>query len=159
MGCLYQTPALRAQGIQWRRRQKDCKSRGHEGQDESTALWINRARHIQAHRERDSKHGACMALPQALWTHAIAVSLVFYGIPDWEPVGLSDSRACPWDSSSPVGLPSPTPIWSFLLHLIIFYFVLFGYCLLEACYFLTRDRKGVDLQGRWGGTGRSRGEV
>lgn len=34
----------------------------------------------------------------------------------------------------------------FLLHVIIFYFAMFGY-LLEAC-FLMRDLKGVDLEGR-----------
>ena len=33
----------------------------------------------------------------------------------------------------------------------MFYFFLFGCYLLEACSFLMRDRKGVDLDGRDGG--------
>jgi hypothetical protein len=37
-----------------------------------------------------------------------------------------------------------------LLHFIIFYFVRFGCYLLEACSFLMRDRKGLDLEGRGG---------
>ena len=50
-------------------------------------------------------------------------------------------------------------ILKFLLHL-IFYFVIFGCYLLEACSFLMRDRKGVDLEGRRGGEdlGRVEGE-
>jgi hypothetical protein len=35
-----------------------------------------------------------------------------------------------------------------LLHLIIFYFVIFGGYLLEACYFIMIDRKEIDLEGR-----------
>jgi hypothetical protein len=34
---------------------------------------------------------------------------------------------------------------------ISFYVVVFSYYLLEACYFLMRDRKKVDLNGRGGG--------
>jgi hypothetical protein len=37
-----------------------------------------------------------------------------------------------------------------LFYLIIFYFDMFGCCLLEACSFLMRGRKGVD-GGRLGG--------
>jgi hypothetical protein len=33
----------------------------------------------------------------------------------------------------------------------IFYFVMFGCHLLEACSFLRRDRKEVDLEGKGGG--------
>lgn len=38
-----------------------------------------------------------------------------------------------------------------LFYLIIFYFVMFGCFLLEACYFLMRNKKGVDLERRGGG--------
>lgn len=36
----------------------------------------------------------------------------------------------------------------FLFYLIMFYFVMFGCCLLEALSFLIRDRKVVDPDGR-----------
>ena len=39
-------------------------------------------------------------------------------------------------------------IFLFLIHLIIFYFVMFGCYLLEACSFLIRNRKALDLEER-----------
>lgn len=38
-----------------------------------------------------------------------------------------------------------------LLYLTLFYFVMLGFCLLEACAFVMRDRKGVDLERKGGG--------
>jgi hypothetical protein len=37
-----------------------------------------------------------------------------------------------------------------LLHLIIFYFVMFGCGLLQACFLLVRDRNDIDPAGRGG---------
>lgn len=43
-------------------------------------------------------------------------------------------------SFPPVGLPCPPSIWWFLFYLIIFSFVMFGCCLLDACSFLMGDK-------------------
>ena len=57
-----------------------------------------------------------------------------------------------------VGLLYPTLIRSVLLHLVVFYFVMFGFYLLEAHSLLMRHRKGLDLDERqWGGTGGRQG--
>lgn len=65
--------------------------------------------------------------------------------------------ACSWVSFPPVGLSCQTLIWAFLLYLIIFHFVMFAFNVLEASYFLKRDRRGMDQEGRWGRTGRRGG--
>lgn len=53
------------------------------------------------------------------------------------------AHACSWGSFPSVGLPGPA-----LFFLTMFYFVLFGCYLPEACSSLMRDIKGVDLDGR-----------
>lgn len=63
---------------------------------------------------------------------------------------MSDSLVLvPFLELSYVGLPCLTSMRFFCF--ILFYFVMFGCHLLEACYSLMRDRKEVDLHRREGG--------
>jgi hypothetical protein len=55
-----------------------------------------------------------------------------------------DSFGYSWGSFPPVGFPSPDSIWGPFPGLVVFCFVVFGCCLLEAWYFLKEDRVGVD---------------
>ena len=54
-----------------------------------------------------------------------------------------------------LGCHDPLQHDEFLLHL-IFYFIMFGFYLLEVCSFLISDRKGVDAEKR---SGEELGEV
>ena len=60
---------------------------------------------------------------------------------------MSLTLACSWDSFLPVGLPCLVSVWGLLPCFIVFYFVMFAYCLLEACSFLKRK------SGRGSGSG------
>lgn len=62
---------------------------------------------------------------------------------------VSDSCAFSWDSLSPIVLSSLDAF-----YLIMFYFLVFVFYLLEDYYFLMGDRKEVDLEKRKGGGNR-----
>jgi hypothetical protein len=63
---------------------------------------------------------------------------------------ISDCLACSWVSFPPLELPCPTSMGYVLLHLIIFYFVVVGCHLLEACSFLIKDLNWIYLEGMGG---------
>lgn len=54
---------------------------------------------------------------------------------------------CSWDSFPPVELPCTASVWECLPRLVVFCFVMFGCCLIEACSFLKGKGKGVDQEG------------
>jgi hypothetical protein len=72
----------------------------------------------------------------------------FYGTPKCVNECVLESCAFSWALPS-IGLSYPL-LMGFFFKLAMYHFVMFGY-LSEACSFLMRDRKGVDLDGRWGG--------
>lgn len=55
---------------------------------------------------------------------------------------VSDSYAYPWVPFFSIGCLVQPQYNGFCFYLIIFYFVMFGCRLLEACSFLLRDRNG-----------------
>lgn len=115
-GGLHQIPPLRAQGIQQKRRRKDCQSqRGWRTSEEQGPLNQLGKAHMHLQRLRHEAQGY-MGPNQVLCVSIIAIGLVFL----W----FSDS--CLLFFFSPVGLPCLTSICKFLLHLIIFSFVMFG---------------------------------
>lgn len=68
--------------------------------------------------------------------------LVIYGTLNTGIGCFSDSFAC---SFPPIGLSCPDSIQRPLPYCIVFYFVLFGYCLLVAGAFLKGNRGGLDV--------------
>lgn len=78
-------------------------------------------------------HGVCSA-------YIIAFGLVFMGLPS---IRMSASLILPVLVRVLGDLFLVQAQW-FLLCLITFYFVMFDWCLLEACSFLMGDRKIVD---------------
>jgi hypothetical protein len=92
-------------------------------------------------------HGVCSA-------YIIAFGLVFMGLPS---IRMSASLILPVLVRVLGDLFLVQAQW-FLLCLITFYFVMFDWCLLEACSFLMGDRKGVGPEGRGGGEDLGEGE-
>lgn len=77
----------------------------------------------------------------------------FCGTPNCGSSYVSDSYACSWDSFPLVGLPCPASVGEFLPCLTVFCFIMFGYCLLQACSFLMKHSKGMN----WGREDRGHG--
>lgn len=119
--------------------------RGHQRHQENKALYTNWAKLILAHRDWSSEHRAYTGLHQILCVYIIASSLaVFMGLLSvaksvcfWFSCLLLDFSSCCWFSLS-----------NFDVMLFVLSCILFCCCLLEACSFLRRDRKGMDPDGR-----------
>lgn len=130
-----------------------CCLRGDGGRQGNMAPWINWARCIRAHRDwSTNKHRAYMGRHQILCVYNIAISLAFFmGL---LTMRMSGSLAL-WPTLGtllPLGLPCPTSVWTFSL-ILLFYFVVSGCYLLEACSSLKRETNRLDLNKRKYGVG------
>jgi uncharacterized membrane protein YkvI len=126
-------------------KQKDDKShrRWRTPGEQGPLNQINKA-HVSS-RDQSSKHWSHMHLHQVLCIYITAISLIFLrDFQLWEWVGLwilGLRLLLGLFSSSWVAVSNLDMI--VLLHLIIFYFVVFGCYFFEAHSFLVRVRKGV----------------
>ena len=88
------------------------------------------------------KHRSSMSLHQVLWIYSVAIRLVFYEFLTTRLIVFLTLLSVLF-----------IQLWldSFLLHLTIFNFVMFGFYLLETSCFIMRERKDIDLEERRGG--------
>lgn len=73
--------------------------------------------------------------------HSTYYTYYFYRIPAGANEWISASYACSLGSFPAVELSCQVSIWQYLFYLIIFYFLIFGHYLLEACLFQMRDKR------------------
>lgn len=79
--------------------------------------------------------------------YAVTVSLVFLCTPNNGSRCVYDSCVL-WGILPSAGLPSLVSMGRLLPCLTVFCLLLFDYCLLEACTFLKRDGRAIDLEER-----------
>jgi hypothetical protein len=145
MGCLHLISPLRAHDTLEKRRQKEYKNQRRWRIPRKQSFVIQHdqctSEHRLRHHAKDNRD-----LPQILTTGLTAFSLVFYKTHEYVNKWYSDCHTFSWGSFPPVVLPCPTSMCSVLCSLIIF-LLCFVYHL-EACYFLMRNRKEINPDGR-----------
>ena len=160
MGGLHQMPLFRVQWIPQKRKWTDCKSqRGWKSSGEQGPLYqLSKARSDLT--ETEAANTGAKWLHQLLCVCIIGISLCFRGTLDCDNECDSDYCDYSWDPFLPVGWPWSTSLWEFLLHFIIFCFIMFGCYLIDACSFLMREkgsRSWGEIRRRVTGSSRRRG--
>lgn len=95
MGCLHQIPPLRDQGTRRKKRQNECRCRGHGGHSKNRVLYIVTSKaHMNSQRRRQHAQGLHESIRSSVYKLCLPV-LCFYGIPECTNKGVSHSYSTP----------------------------------------------------------------